>query len=75
VGGGRRRAIEANTRLLVQTTAPAAVCAVVKAWGYGHGAVQVAEAALRGGATWLGVALVNEAAELRRARRRADPAA
>jgi alanine racemase len=60
------RAVEHNTRLLVDTAAPAAVCAVVKAWGYGHGAVQVAEAALRGGATWLGVALVNEATELRR---------
>ncbi|MGI8663701.1 MAG: alanine racemase [Acidimicrobiales bacterium] len=58
-------AIEANARTLAQVAAPAALCAVVKAWGYGHGAVPVAQAALRGGASWLGVALVNEAAELR----------
>jgi alanine racemase len=44
-----------------------AVCAVVKADGYGHGAVQAATAALAGGATWLGVAAAHEAAELRAA--------
>lgn len=43
------------------------VCAVVKADGYGHGAVQVAEAAVQGGATWLAVALIEEAAVLRAA--------
>ena len=42
-------------------------CAVVKANGYGHGAVAVAQAAQRGGATWLAVALVEEAVELRQA--------
>ncbi len=41
--------------------------AVVKADGYGHGAVEVARAALGAGATWLGVALVEEAMELRNA--------
>jgi alanine racemase len=41
------------------------VCAVVKADGYGHGAVAVARAAQRGGATWLAVALVEEGAALR----------
>ena len=41
--------------------------AVVKADGYGHGAVQVAGAALEGGAAWLGVALVEEGLALRRA--------
>jgi alanine racemase len=40
---------------------------VVKADAYGHGAVPVARAALRAGAAWLGVALVEEAQELRRA--------
>jgi alanine racemase len=40
---------------------------VVKADGYGHGAVPVARAALVGGATWLGVATADEAAELRAA--------
>ncbi len=59
-------AIEANARYLAEIAAPARLCAVVKAWGYGHGAIQTAEAALRGGATWLGVALVAEAVELRR---------
>lgn len=39
--------------------------AVVKADGYGHGAVRVARAALEAGADWLGVALVEEGVELR----------
>jgi alanine racemase len=44
---------------------PQPLCAVVKANAYGHGAVPVAEAALAGGATWLGVATAEEALELR----------
>ncbi|MDQ6883393.1 MAG: alanine racemase [Candidatus Dormibacteraeota bacterium] len=43
-----------------------AVMAVVKANGYGHGAVQAAKAAIEGGATWLGVSSVQEGIELRR---------
>jgi alanine racemase len=43
----------------------AAVMAVVKADGYGHGASQVAGAALRAGASWLAVARAEEALELR----------
>jgi alanine racemase len=39
--------------------------AVVKADGYGHGATQVASAAIDGGAQWLGVARVQEAEPLR----------
>jgi alanine racemase len=39
--------------------------AVVKANGYGHGAVPAAQAALEGGATWLGVSSVQEGVELR----------
>ena len=58
-------AVAHNVGLLVERAAPAAVCAVVKADGYGHGAVPVARAALEGGATWLAVALVEEAAVLR----------
>ncbi len=50
----------------------AGVLAVVKADGYGHGAVTVAEAALRGGADMLAVASVSEGTELRRAGIRAD---
>lgn len=39
--------------------------AVVKADGYGHGSIAVARAAIDAGATWLGVALVEEGIELR----------
>ena len=41
--------------------------AVVKANGYGHGAVPAARAAIEGGATWLGVSSVPEGIELRQA--------
>jgi alanine racemase len=41
------------------------VMAIVKANGYGHGAEQVARAALGAGAGWLGVALVEEGVRLR----------
>lgn len=44
----------------------AELCAVVKADGYGHGAVWCARAALTGGATWLAVATAAEAEDLRR---------
>jgi alanine racemase len=59
--------IEHNARLLGSIAAPAALCAVVKADAYGHGAVQVASAALAGGATSLAVALVEEGVVLREA--------
>jgi len=58
-------AIRHNASLLSGLVAPAGLCAVVKASGYGHGAVSVARAALEGGATWLAVALVEEGALLR----------
>jgi alanine racemase len=45
--------------------APAQVCAVVKANGYGHGAAAVGRAALAAGAEWLAVAQVHEAVTLR----------
>ncbi len=60
-------AIAANVASLRDLCAPAEVCAVVKADGYGHGAVPVARAAVDSGATWLAVAHVAEAAELRAA--------
>lgn len=41
--------------------------AVVKADGYGHGAVEVAKTAIKAGADYLGVALLDEAIELRNA--------
>jgi alanine racemase len=43
------------------------VMPVVKADGYGHGAVEVARAALEGGAEWLGVATPAEGIALRKA--------
>jgi alanine racemase len=60
-------AVRANVRALRTTSAPAELLAVVKADGYGHGAVPVARAALEGGAVALGVALVEEGIELRAA--------
>jgi alanine racemase len=56
-------AIRDNTRILKPETAE--LMAVVKANGYGHGAVPVARAATEAGATWIGVALVEEGLELR----------
>jgi len=58
-------AIARNCAVLAGAAAPAALCAVVKADGYGHGAVPAARAALEGGATWLAVATAEEAAALR----------
>lgn len=58
-------AIRHNVALLKPDRAE--LMAVVKASGYGHGAVPVARAALDAGATWLGVALVEEGFELREA--------
>lgn len=60
-------AIRHNVARLAEVAAPAAVCAVVKADGYGHGAVPVAKAALDAGAAWLAVALVEEGMALREA--------
>jgi len=57
-------AVRANVMTLRELSAPAELCAVVKADGYGHGAVPVARAALDAGATWLAVAQVPEAAPL-----------
>jgi alanine racemase len=52
-------------RLRTELRSDAALCAVVKADGYGHGAVQSARAAIAGGASWLAVASAQEALELR----------
>jgi alanine racemase len=61
-------AVGANVRELRRITRPQArVMAVVKADGYGHGAVPVARAALAGGAEWLGVARAAEGVHLRQA--------
>ncbi len=60
-------AIRHNVRMLAKVIAPAKLCAVVKADGYGHGDVPVAEAAVEAGASWLAVALVEEGVRLREA--------
>jgi alanine racemase len=56
-------AIRHNARILKPETAE--LMAVVKANGYGHGDVEVARAAIDAGATWSGVALVEEGLKLR----------
>ena len=58
-------AIRHNVRVLREIAHPAALLAVVKANAYGHGAVPVAQAALDAGASWLGVARVEEGVQLR----------
>jgi alanine racemase len=60
-------AVRDNIAALIEIARPAAVLAVVKADGYGHGAAPIARAALEAGAEWLGVALVEEGVELREA--------
>jgi alanine racemase len=61
-------AVERNcARLAGKLREGAVLCAVVKADGYGHGAVECARAAIAGGARWLGVAAASEARELRAA--------
>jgi alanine racemase len=61
-------AIERNAaRMRRELAAGGALCAVVKADGYGHGAVPSARAALAGGATWVAVVAAGEAAALRAA--------
>jgi alanine racemase len=60
-------AAQRNASLLGRLVGPSELCAVVKADGYGHGAVALAQAALAGGAGWLAVALVEEGVALREA--------
>lgn len=58
-------AISQNVRSLKKAAGGAQLMAVVKANAYGHGAVAVAAAALQAGAGYLGVASVDEGAQLR----------
>jgi len=60
------KAISNNIKL-VKSKVQAEVLAVVKADAYGHGLVPVAKCAVDAGATWLGVALLEEAILLREA--------
>ena len=61
-------AVAHNVAVLRAAVAPSAVWAVVKADGYGHGAVAVAEAALAAGCAGLCVALTAEGVALRERR-------
>ena len=58
-------AIAHNVRVLREHAGEAQVMAVVKADGYGHGALRVARAAVAAGAAELGVATIDEALALR----------
>lgn len=59
-------AVERNSATIAAGLAEGTeLCAVVKANGYGHGMLECADAALRGGATRLAVATATEAFELR----------
>ncbi|MEC4987077.1 MAG: alanine racemase [Oscillatoria sp. PMC 1068.18] len=61
-------ALASNVRQLKSILQPQTeLMAVVKADAYGHGAVRVAQTALRAGASWLAVATLNEGVELREA--------
>ncbi len=58
-------ALRHNARVLATIGAPGALCAVVKANAYGHGALSAARQALAAGAAGVAVALVEEGVELR----------
>ncbi|MGH9651317.1 MAG: alanine racemase, partial [Terriglobales bacterium] len=60
-------ALRCNYRAVRDCVAPAAVCAVLKADAYGHGAVECAGALESEGATWFGVTSTGEGVELRQA--------
>jgi alanine racemase len=60
-------AIRSNVATLRSAVAPAALMVVVKAEGYGHGAIEAAKAAVDAGTDWLGVVDLAEALALREA--------
>jgi alanine racemase len=62
-------AVRRNTGTLLRAAGGAELWAVVKAEGYGHGAVDISRAALEGGASALCVATLPEALHLRAAMR------
>jgi len=59
-------AIKHNVKEIIKMT-NTEVMAVIKANGYGHGVLQVAKAVVDSGATWCGVARMEEALNLRKA--------
>ena len=60
-------AIAHNVSVFLEVAGKSDLCAVVKAGAYGHGTGEVGRVVVEAGAKWLGVALVDEAAELRSA--------
>jgi alanine racemase len=58
-------AFKFNIEQIKKRVAPAKIMAIVKANGYGHGAVPLAHASIQAGAEYLAVALVEEGIELR----------
>jgi alanine racemase len=59
-------ALRQNYQTLVQYVGSGVtICAVVKAYAYGHGAVECAQALEQEGATWMGVTSLDEAIPLR----------
>jgi alanine racemase len=60
-------AIRSNIATLRSAVSPAALMVVVKAEGYGHGAIEAAKAAVDAGTDWLGVVDLAEALALREA--------
>ncbi len=61
------KAVRHNVGVIGRRVAPASVAAVVKADGYGHGAVTISRAALEAGASQLCVFTIPEAEQLREA--------
>lgn len=60
-------ALKSNIAVLRESVAPAKTMVIVKADAYGHGALEVARAAVEAGTEWLGVVDINEALGLRAA--------
>lgn len=57
--------VEHNYKIIKKATNNAMICCVVKADGYGHGAVQIAKLYEQLGADWFSVSNIEEALELR----------
>jgi alanine racemase len=60
-------ALQSNVGVLRDAVTPAQTMVIVKAEGYGHGAIEAARAAVQAGTEWLGVVDIAEALALRNA--------
>ncbi len=61
------KAVKHNLQFIKSLAPKNQIMAVIKANAYGHGAIPIAKTVLSNGASWLGVALVEEGIELREA--------